>query len=127
MKIIISLITILCFISCSSIDVKRQNKLVLQQLFYAEVVGKESISLASNESMTGRVLIGLISAGLVGAIATANTEPGLSSSVAWRYDLIIDGETKIRKINSFSDVKIDSWVKVIKASGTSMLLLSEAE
>ena len=65
MKELTFFVTILCVVSCSSIVVKQTSPLSLETLFIAEVVHKQDVILDPNESKSGRVLVGLLSAGII--------------------------------------------------------------
>lgn len=108
--------------SCSGIYVERKTKLRFDSLFFAKVDGRKSIMLEPNESKTGRILVGLVSAGPVGAIATANTEEGFSQPKAFEYDLYTNSnERKI--ITSRSIVDVGSCVEVISPDESDIELL----
>jgi len=124
MKRLIIVIAVLCISACSSNPVKQNKQFVLTPLFYAKVLTKTPVELTANESKTNRILVGLVTAGIVGAIATANTESGFSTPKAFAYDLIADGQALISHFNSFSDIAKGTCVKVIKMSNAKLVLLS---
>ena len=69
MKTIILLFISFFLFSCSSISVQQEASLRFDTLFIAKVESKKSITLDPNESKSGRVLVGLVSTGPIGAIA----------------------------------------------------------
>lgn len=78
MRRLIWAVIIIYLASCSSVDLERKTLLEFDTLFFATVKDRRSITLEANESMSGRVLVGFLAAGPIGAIATANTEDDLS-------------------------------------------------
>jgi len=123
MKYVVFFMVVSGLWSCSSIELRRKESVVIEPLFYATIVNKVPIELEENESMAGRVLIGLATSGLVGAVATAYTEPGFSRPKAFDYEMLVDGTTNKEKFISFSDVANGSCVRVFYTSGTKMKLL----
>lgn len=112
----------LCLGSCSSIDVERESPLVFDRLFFAKVESREAVTLEPNESMSGRVLVGLVSAGPVGAVATANTEEGFSEPKAYEYRLQISADER-RVIVSRSIADEGECVEVISSGKSDLELL----
>lgn len=123
MKVILILLLMCSLISCSSTSVELEQAPKLQPLFYARVIDKSFIVLEANESLSERVLVGLVTGGVVGAVATASTEENFGKPLAFRYELIIDGKDKIEIVDSFSDVEQTACVKVLKSSESKALLL----
>jgi len=123
MKIFLILLLMLSLISCSSTSVELEQAAKLQPLFYARVIDKSSIVLAANESLSERVLVGLVTGGVVGAVATASTEENFGKPLAFRYELNINGKSKVEVVDSFSDVEQSACVKVLKSSESKALLL----
>ncbi|MEH6544112.1 MAG: hypothetical protein V7721_09230 [Porticoccaceae bacterium] len=122
MKAIIFIPTIIALVSCSSINVERTSPLRFDKLFIATVEERIRITLEPNESKSGRVLVGLISAGPIGALATANTEEGFSDPTAFKYTLSVDtNETKL--IVSRSIAEIGNCVEVISPDESKLELL----
>lgn len=123
MKLITLLSGIIILASCSSIDVARKSPLSFDTLFIAKVKDKKSITLAPNESKSGRMLVGLLSAGVVGAIATANTEDGFSEPKAFEYILTLPETNDTRTVVSLSITDIGSCVEVISPDNSRIELL----
>ena len=119
--IYLSLISIL-LISCSGINVERKTDLRFDSLFFAKVNSRKSVAIEPNESKAGRVFVGLISAGPIGAIATANTEEGFGQPKAFEYDLYINSDES-KTIISRSIVDVGSCVEVISPDGSDIELL----
>ncbi|RMJ01925.1 hypothetical protein DOQ08_02711 [Marinobacter litoralis] len=88
MKFLALLLSMIALVSCSSVDVKRTHPIIFSPLFIAKVEGIREVILEPNESKSERVLVGLIFAGPLGAIATANTEEGFSKPKAFEYTLL---------------------------------------
>ena len=78
--------------------------------------------LKANESKSGRALVGLLSAGVIGAIAAANTEEGFSEPKAYEYKFAI-GSNDLRVIFSRSIVEIGSCVEVISPDESEIEIL----
>ena len=108
--------------ACSSIDVKRTTPLEFQSLFFAKVDSREATILEPNESKSGRVLVGLISAGLIGAVATANTEEGFSEPKAYEYRLLVQGD-EYKYLISRSIVSEGKCVEVISSGESNPAIL----
>tara|TARA_B100000767_G_C19632939_1_gene479115 strand:- start:52 stop:495 length:444 start_codon:yes stop_codon:yes gene_type:complete len=122
MKSIILLIIITGLASCSSIDVKRTAPLSFETRFIGKVEERRNITLEPNESKAGRVLVGLISAGPIGALATANTEEGFSDPTAYEYKLsLISDENET--VVSRSIVETGNCVEVISPDESDIELL----
>lgn len=109
--ILLSLFNIL-LVSCSSMHVERKTQLGFDSLFFAIVDNRTSITLEPNESKVGRVLVGLVSGGPIGAIATANTEEDFSHPKAYEY-VLHTNLNESKTIISRSIVDIGSCVEVI--------------
>lgn len=128
MRFFLLLILVAGSVACSSIDVKQTAPLSFDTLFIGEIGARKNIVLEPNESKAGRVFVGLISAGPVGAIATANTEEGFSEPKAYEYSLLLaSDESKI--VVSRSMVEIGSCVEVVSPdeSDLELLLVISAE
>lgn len=122
MKVIILVSLLSLLASCSSINVERTSPLRFDLLFLATVEERKDITLKANESQSGRVLVGLMSAGPIGAIATANTEDGFSHPKAFEYTLLVNTEeTKV--VISRSIAKIGNCVEVISPDESKIELL----
>jgi|TARA_B100000959_G_C14766209_1_gene535528 hypothetical protein len=122
MRQLILLVIILGITSCSSISVKRKSTLAFETLFIAEVIGKRQIILEANESLSGRALVGLLSGGVIGAVAAANVEDGFSNPKAFSYTLAIN-EQETHEIVSYSVVDIGACVEVISPDDSSIEIL----
>lgn len=122
MKSVLLLIIITGLASCSSVDVKRTSPLSFDTLFIGKVEERRNVTLEPNESKAGRVLVGLISAGPIGAIATANTEEGFSDPMAYEYTLSLISDEN-RTVVSRSIVEADSCVEVVSPDDSDLELL----
>lgn len=122
MKTIILLIAIIGLASCSSIEVQRTAPLSFDTLYIGTVEGGQKVTLEPNESKTGRVLVGLVSAGPIGAIATANTEEGFSNPIAYKYTLSLASEED-KTVVSRSLVDTGSCVEVVSPDESNIELL----
>lgn len=122
MKFFVLLAFIIFLGSCSSINVERTSKLQFERLYFAKVEGRNDVILEANESKSGRIMVGLLSAGPIGAIATANTEEGFSDPKAFEYTLGLNtNETKVVISRSIAD--IGSCVEVISPDSSDLELL----
>lgn len=122
MKTFIFVIVTIGLVSCSSIDVQRTAPLGFDTVFIGRVEGSEKVTLEPNESKAGRVLVGLVSAGPIGAIATANTEQGFSNPMAYKYTLSLSS-SEHKTVVSRSVVDTGSCVEVVSPDQTSIELL----
>ena len=109
-------------ISCSSIDVKQISPIRFETLFFAKVENRNEITLEPNESKSGRVLVGLVAAGPIGAIATANTEEGFSDPKAFEYTLSLNQNVS-ELIVSRSIAEVGNCVEVISPDASEIELL----
>lgn len=119
---IILFLSIFGLISCSSIDIKQKSQVQFDTLYFAYVKERKKITLEANESKAGRVMVGLISAGPVGAIATANTEEGFSEPTAFKYTLT-QIANKENTVISRSFVEPGDCVEVVSTDSTEIELL----
>lgn len=108
--------------SCSGVDVKQKSQVSFDTLYVSKVVSRKEITLKPNESKSGRILVGLISAGPVGAIATANTEKGFSEPKAFEYTLSLQSG-KVNLVISRSIAEIGNCVEVISPDDSEIELL----
>jgi hypothetical protein len=122
MKSLVLFVTVSILVSCSSIDVKQTSPISFDTLFISRVEGRKEITLEPNESKSGRVFVGLISAGPIGAIATANTEEDFSDPKAFEYTLSIQAKTT-KVIVSRSIAEVGSCVEVISPDDSEIELL----
>ena len=95
-------------------------------MFTAVVEHREVVILEPTESKGGRIFVGLISAGPVGAIATANTEEGFSQPKAYKY-LLNNGYDKQKTIISRSIVNVGACVEVISPDDSDIEILKISE
>lgn len=122
MKLFAIFVFIILLASCSSINVERTSQLQFERLYFAKVEGRKNIILEANESASGRIMVGLLSAGPIGAIATANTEEDFSRPKAFEYTLGVNtNETKVVISRSIAD--IGSCVEVISPDNSDLELL----
>ena len=122
MKFISLFVFSIFLISCSSIDVKQTSPISFETLFIGKVENRNEITLEPNESKSGRVLVGLVSAGPIGAIATANTEDGFSDPKAFEYTLSLN-ENVSKMIVSRSIAEVGSCVEVISPDASEIEIL----
>jgi hypothetical protein len=122
MKIAILLVVITLLASCSSIDVRQTDSLSFDTLFIGKVEDSHKVLLEPNESKAGRIIVGLVSAGPICAIATANTEEGFSNPVAYEYTLSLATD-KVGTVVSRSLVDVGSCVEVVSPDDSNLELL----
>jgi len=108
--------------SCSSISVQQEASLRFDTLFIAKVESKKSITLDPNESKSGRVLVGLVSTGPIGAIATAITEDDFSNPKAFEYTFS-KNDNEVKVVLSRSITAIGSCVEVISPDDSKIEIL----
>jgi len=57
------------------------------------VLERSPVTIDGDESLASRITVGAVAGGIVGGVATAITEPGFSTSKAWRYYIkLSDGQ-----------------------------------
>ena len=117
------MVALLLIAACGELE--RKPGSAFNSLFYAKVVDKKPVVLEANESKSGRVLVGLLSAGVVGAIATATTEDGFSEPKAFSYTLL-EGDQKPRTIVSYSVVSTGDCVEAISPDDSAIDILRVA-
>ena len=117
-----SVIALASLLSCSSVDLRRTAPLNFDTLFVGKVEARRAVTLQPNESMAGRVLVGLVSAGPIGAIGTANTERDFSTPRAYEYALSFNSSEK-RTVMSRSIVETESCVEVVSSDESDFKLL----
>lgn len=52
-----------------------------------KVLDREPVVIKGDESLASRIVVGTVSAGIIGGVATAITEPGFTKSTAWLYHI----------------------------------------
>ena len=103
-------------------SVQQEASLRFDTLFIAMVEGKKSITLDPNESKSGRVLVGLVSTGPIGAIATAITEDDFSNPKAFEYTFS-KNDNEVKVVLSRSITAIGSCVEVISPDDSKIEIL----
>jgi hypothetical protein len=122
MKRLYILLIALFFLSCSSISVERKSELSFKTLFIGKVLKKTPITLAPNESSSERALVGFLAGGVIGAVATADTEKGFNEPKAFKYTLKTKNQ-ETRDITSYSVVNQNDCVEVISPDDTGVEIL----
>lgn len=115
-------LVVLSLTACSSMDVKQESAIKLNTLFSAKIIQRKAVAIQATEKKSERVIIGLVTGGVVGAIATANTEKDFSKPKAFEYLLqLSNGEE--RTVTSRSINEVGQCVSVLKSGETPMNIL----
>ena len=100
------IIAALIFVAgCSTGSLKRVDGDTVERLGIGLVMDSGSTQVDSDESLGERVALGTVSAGIIGGVATAITEPGFTKQTLQRYVIRMnDGTYKTQLTRSIVDI-----------------------